>query len=207
MNAYELAKLMLDVTDCETSEYYQAGMMLKHQADYIAQLEKGLESSIAMNKAQAERQELTDSEIADLIKATNDETGFGHIRIFDFVKSIAKKDTREMNNEPVAWMKTLPDGTVYGFGQTKTNDEFDIPLYTNPKKYCPSENNQAYEKGFIDGMAKMTESAVHRAVEGMAVKELTDEEIAQEWSKFYPDVFHTHLLEFVRAILRKAQEK
>ena len=35
------------------------------QADYIAQLEKGLESSIAMNKAQAERQvkELTDEEI------------------------------------------------------------------------------------------------------------------------------------------------
>jgi hypothetical protein len=29
--------------------------MLRHQADYIAQLEKGLESSIAMNKAQAER--------------------------------------------------------------------------------------------------------------------------------------------------------
>lgn len=28
---------------------------LKHQADYIAQLEKALESSIAMNKAQAER--------------------------------------------------------------------------------------------------------------------------------------------------------
>ena len=55
MNAYELAKLMLDVTDCETSEYYQAGMMLRQQADYIAQLEKGLESSIAMNKAQAER--------------------------------------------------------------------------------------------------------------------------------------------------------
>ena len=27
------------------------------KADYIAQLEKGLESSIAMNKAQAERQE------------------------------------------------------------------------------------------------------------------------------------------------------
>ena len=65
MNAYELAKLMLDVTDCETSEYYQAGMMLRQQADYIARLEKGLESSIAMNKAQAERQvkELTDEEI------------------------------------------------------------------------------------------------------------------------------------------------
>jgi len=33
----------------------KAGMMLKQQADYIDQLEKGLESSIAMNKAQAER--------------------------------------------------------------------------------------------------------------------------------------------------------
>jgi hypothetical protein len=39
MNAYELAKLMLDVTDCETSEYHQAGMMLKQQADRIAELE------------------------------------------------------------------------------------------------------------------------------------------------------------------------
>jgi hypothetical protein len=29
--------------------------MLRHQADYIAQLEKGLESSIAMNKALVER--------------------------------------------------------------------------------------------------------------------------------------------------------
>jgi hypothetical protein len=63
------------------------------QADYIAQLAKALESSLALNKAQAERQvkELTDDEIADLIKATNDETGFGHIRIFDFVKVLLKK--------------------------------------------------------------------------------------------------------------------
>ena len=39
--------------------------ILKKQRDYIDQLEKGLESSIAMNKAQAERQvkELTDEEI------------------------------------------------------------------------------------------------------------------------------------------------
>ena len=39
MNAYELSKLMLDVTDCESSEYYQAGMMLKQQADRIKELE------------------------------------------------------------------------------------------------------------------------------------------------------------------------
>lgn len=31
-------------------------------------------------------------------------------------------------------------------------------------------------------------------------KPLSDEEIAKEWSKFYPDVFHTHLIDFVRAI-------
>ena len=55
MNAYELADLMLDVTDCESSEYYQAGLMLRHQADYIKHLEQGLESSIALNKAQVER--------------------------------------------------------------------------------------------------------------------------------------------------------
>jgi hypothetical protein len=30
-------------------------IQLRHQADYIAQLEKGLESSIAMNKALVER--------------------------------------------------------------------------------------------------------------------------------------------------------
>jgi len=37
-------------------------------------------------------------------------------------------------------------------------------------------------------------------------KTLTDEEIAEEWAKFYPDVFHTHLIDFARAILRKASE-
>ena len=35
--------------------------------------------------------ELTDDEIADLIKATNDEIGFRHIRIFDFVKVLLRK--------------------------------------------------------------------------------------------------------------------
>tara|TARA_R110000822_G_scaffold171139_1_gene310936 strand:- start:221 stop:505 length:285 start_codon:yes stop_codon:yes gene_type:complete len=42
-------------------------------------------------------------------------------------------------SKPVAWMKTLPDGTVYGFGQTKTSDEFDIPLYTHPVKELTDE--------------------------------------------------------------------
>jgi hypothetical protein len=83
----------------------------------------------------------------------------------------------KMNNEPVAWMKTLPDGTVYGFGQTKTNDEFDIPLYTHP------------------------------------AKTLTDEEmkdlIQEYWGDVHivdPDGF-LHEIAFIKAILRKAQEK
>ena len=36
---------------------------------------------------------------------------------------------------------------------------------------------------------------------------LTDEEITEEWAKFYPDVFHTHLIDFARAIIKKASEK
>ena len=66
MNAYELAEIM---TVHDGSQVWEHGLeianMLRHQADYIAQLEKGLESSIALNKAQAERQakELTDEEI------------------------------------------------------------------------------------------------------------------------------------------------
>jgi len=79
------------------------------------------------------------------------------------------------------------------------------PVYTHPVKYCPSENNADYEKGFIDGMAKMTESAVHCAVEGMAVKELTDEEIIACIDESEPDT--ADMIRFARAILRKAQEK
>jgi hypothetical protein len=39
-------------------------------------------------------------------------------------------------------------------------------------------------------------------IEVLKAKTLTDEEIAQEWGNFCPNV-----LEFARAILRKAQEK
>ena len=52
---------------------------------------------------------------------------------------------------------------------------------------------------------RVTGNSIHTC--SPQLKQLTDEEIAQEWSKFYPDVFHTHLIDFARAILRKAQEK
>jgi hypothetical protein len=55
MNAYELADL---IGMCGDGGYNQdAAAMLRHQADYIKHLEEGLESSINLNKAQAERQE------------------------------------------------------------------------------------------------------------------------------------------------------
>jgi hypothetical protein len=109
MNANELAdKLLGSLTmeyDCD-KYMEQAATMLRQQAkeldeaghmigvlrEYISDLENGLDSSIKLNKAQAERQvkELTDDEIADLIKAANDEIGFRHVRIFDFVKVFLK---------------------------------------------------------------------------------------------------------------------
>jgi hypothetical protein len=114
-----------------------------------------------------------------------------------------------MNNEPVAWMYEKPNGaSKLSFVKEKMlwEDMTENPLYAHPAKYCPSENNEAYEKGFIDGMAKMTESAVHRAVVGMAVKELTDEEINTEMLA-YLNSKTMGLEDFAKAILRKAQEK
>lgn len=80
-------------------------------------------------------------------------------------------------SEPVAWINL--------------NRFKDEALYLAD---CVSENK-------VDNMGITTPLYTH------PVKELTDEEIAQEWSKFYPDVFHTHLIDFARAILRKASEK
>jgi hypothetical protein len=111
-----------------------------------------------------------------------------------------------MNNEPVAWIDPKELDMDVSTSVTKNKQfESDIPLYTNPKKYCPSENNQAYEKGFIDGMAKQRDSKVQQFVEGYThpVKELTDEEI-MELSYMTSD---NDPIAFVRAILRKASEK
>ena len=76
--------------------------------------------------------------------------------------------------------------------------------------------DSSYEKGFIDGMAQMTKSAVHRAVEGMAVRELTDEEIYDFTHRMIicsgqnpnaADINIFGLARIVEDILRKAQDK
>ena len=79
-----------------------------------------------------------------------------------------------MNNEPVAWMLTLPDGT-HDWILDGNGCEGYIPLYTHP------------------------------------VKELTDEEILIE-AKYQPNLGYYlaceyDVLDFAKAILRKAQEK
>ena len=80
MNAYELADQvemwgedLIALNMKGGIPVIEGAKMLRHQADYIAQLEKGLESSIAMNKAQAERQvkELTDEEIDECLYSTD----------------------------------------------------------------------------------------------------------------------------------------
>ena len=114
-----------------------------------------------------------------------------------------------MNNKPVAWARQ--DGVIAFHKKPEVDSQgFKwFPLYTYPVKYCPFENNADYEKGFIDGMAKMTESAVHCAVEGMAAKELTDEEIRtiQAICHLKNVGYDNFIMRFARAILRKAQEK
>jgi hypothetical protein len=57
MNAYELAdRLENELNLSENLFVFDAANMLRQQADYIKHLEEGLESSLALNKAQVERQ-------------------------------------------------------------------------------------------------------------------------------------------------------
>jgi len=56
MNAYELAdKLNEWYNFSHENMCNEAAQILRHQADYIKHLERGLDSSIALNKAQIER--------------------------------------------------------------------------------------------------------------------------------------------------------
>jgi hypothetical protein len=69
------------------------------------------------------------------------------------------------------------------------------------------EPTDPYEKGFIDGMAKQRDSRVQQMVEGYAqMRELTDEEILEFRDKV-PYTLGSDLIEFARAILKKASEK
>jgi len=94
-----------------------------------------------------------------------------------------------MNNKPVAWMDKRTSKCVV-FINTPPSDDW-IPLYTHPA-------DESFDR-----------TASHMAGEYVSypAKTLTDEEIRALWNPM-PDtkVYVRDLLEFARAILRKAQE-
>ena len=98
-----------------------------------------------------------------------------------------------MNNEPVAWMQNHDEtGKVTKYSPVQTWED-DIPLYTHPAKTLTEDTECQYcKQGCIRCDAR---------------KLLTDEEIKYFIATF-PIIFTPDdLIEFARAILRKAQEK
>ena len=85
-------------------------------------------------------------------------------------------------------------------------EEYDRLIHEIPDMLRQQQNEIEDLKSANRFIQNFAEEQHQRAV-ALEMRELTDEEIAQEWSKFYPAVFHTHLIDFARAILRKAQEK
>jgi len=97
-----------------------------------------------------------------------------------------------MNNEPVAWTVCL------SCGQRVTGDS----IHTCSLQLKTLTDEQ-FKKGFEAGKEEGWKA--HKFHHPS--KDLTDEEIEQEWVKSCPDKFHTNLIGFARAILKKASEK
>jgi hypothetical protein len=110
-----------------------------------------------------------------------------------------------MNNEPVAWLWN-EDGCNLGvvldqdkqIGKQEFQDYF-IPLYTHPAKTL-EPLGEKFEKVLNDNLWELMEES--------PAKTLTDEEIIEVYIKtpFIDGNLDKNLIEFARAILRKAQE-
>jgi hypothetical protein len=98
-----------------------------------------------------------------------------------------------MNNEPVAWMQVhYKDGRPTKFSKVQTWED-DIPLYTHPANKKVEQNTDLYEK-----VCNCTKKL-----------DLTDEEILNCMGclpKYNSEIVDDDLIEFAKAILRKAQE-
>ena len=106
-----------------------------------------------------------------------------------------------MNNEPVAWMQVhYKDGIPTKFSTVQTWED-DVPLYTHPAKTLTDEEfDNIFANGKRLGVLE-TEDRFRNAMN------LTDEEI-EELSEEHLDMdWQTGVIDFARAILRKAQEK
>jgi len=96
-----------------------------------------------------------------------------------------------MNNEPVAWMSQGGDVSRSADYFVEMGFTDLIPLYTHPVKEQDTDC-QYCKQGCIRCDAR---------------KQLTDEEIQHLASNCFVDWKGQHIIEFARAILRKAQEK
>ena len=76
--------------------------------------------------------------------------------------------TREMNNEPVAWMLTLPDGT-HDWILDGNGCEGYIPLYTHPVKELTDE-----DRSMLIRTLKWAEDLLREAGHDEAVNDVQD---------------------------------
>ena len=122
-----------------------------------------------------------------------------------------------MNNEPVAWMLNgiIHECDPSDWAKEQYPDQDVIPLYTHPVKELHLSLQKDKETGEL--LAVTYTDDEHRIVEVLwkkpPVKELTDEEMKNLIQEYWGDVHivdpdgYLHEIAFIRAILRKAQEK
>ena len=113
-----------------------------------------------------------------------------------------------MNNEPVAWMSSVGGEFVY-VGYEPAEGYLAIPLYTHPAKELHLSLQKNKETGEL--LAVTYTDDEHRIVEVLwqkpPAKTLTAEEINQVAKECKWDYDEMNVVDFARAILRKAQEK
>ena len=140
--------------------------------------------------------------IERMIEKQSHYEAMAHAGGFEAGRELGMKQERESNNEPVAWIDPKELDMAVSTSVTK-NKQFDgdIPLYTHPVKEQEIKEAKYGITTKWDGI-----TTYHETTEPIGkVKELTDEEINEIFSKTWLD-FQDYK-EFARAILRKAQEK
>ena len=118
-----------------------------------------------------------------------------------------------MNNEPVAWIdKNTGKPRMEGFIQT----DHDIPLYTHPVSQYKAITNTKIETTVVSYThpVKEQDTECQYCKQGCircdARKQLTDEEITACMGflpKYNSEIVDEDLVNFARAILRKAQDE
>ena len=115
--------------------------------------------------------------------------------------------------QPVAWGMTWKDGEIYDVISPAQHDkeegDYNIPLYTNPVKELHLSLQKSKQTGEL--LAVTYTDDEHRIVEVLWQRppELTDEEIlisAQYNGIRASEILDEYVIDFARAILRKAQE-